>query len=336
MKILYIACGGFGDVSWTTSWPRVFSKSGHKIDIFLIKYTGNPFHINPYITNLFIMNGHYAGGDSIDMIEKMDLNNYDIILLPNIIFFEKEYPDFLRVLKSVKGFYSGWSPQIPGIAVPPMTKPEFYFSDKELDYVNRHYNSEAILFFPLSSAITTAGIKEETRTIHFDLIKDCAQHMGNVIMIHGGQRGSSASRPQNKNYLPIEELEKMESLGIKILYENYNCFDDESGTVLGKQLALVSRCSVSVHSYSGSICMSMGYNKPYVVIVPEENLRHNTSASYQSSLKCFEFYMKRADAFSCLKPSAWCITNKSNDIIDAINSVKQGKTGIFNKEWSSI
>ena len=44
MELLYLPSCGFGDVSFSTTWPKIFADRGHTVDVFLMVYTGNPLH----------------------------------------------------------------------------------------------------------------------------------------------------------------------------------------------------------------------------------------------------------------------------------------------------
>jgi hypothetical protein len=80
----------------------------------------------------------------------------------------------------------------------------------------------------------------------------------------------------------------------------------------------------------------MGYNKPYVMVVPGDGIRANQASPYIDTKNLYERGMRRADCYGCLKPSAWCVTESSQIIIEAINQVLVGRTGSFDKSWTFI
>jgi hypothetical protein len=321
MEILYVANGGFGDASWTTSWPRLFTERGHVVDVFLMQYIGNPFHANPFIRNMFIKHRMEAAKFVKSIIAD---HHYDIILIPdNTMGGMPEVIDTTKGMPNVLFFKGcdGRSQFIPvfDFEIPPLTKPEWFFTKSELEYAERLKGK--ILFHPLCS-----GVNEKSRNIDFDLVIECSKKLENVLVVYGG----------GTKYVPINELKRMESAGVSLLWEDYNCFNDESGSTLGKFLALTSQCQGSVHAWSGSFTMSMGYNKPYVMVVPGYGIRANHASPYIDTKNLYERGMKRADCFGCLKPSAWCITDQSQTIVEAVGHVLMGKTCSFDKSWTFI
>jgi len=79
MKLLYIPSCGFGDVSFSTTWPKIFVGRGHIVDVFLMVYTGNPFHANPYVRNMFLAD-YPEAANKIKSV--LDSHSYDMVLLP--------------------------------------------------------------------------------------------------------------------------------------------------------------------------------------------------------------------------------------------------------------
>lgn len=313
MKILYVANGGFGDASWATSWPRIFSERGHVVDVFLMLHTGNPFHANPYIRNIFIYDKMKAAQYIKEVLDK---GIYDKILIPDnncggvqeVIRKAQDFKNVQLFTKKAHDF------------LPPRTKPEWYFTENESKYIEDLKFKNAIVFHPLSSSV-----HEKSRNIDFDLIIKCSKNLGGIVVLYGG-----------REYLPIEDLKRMEAAGIRLLWEGYNCFNDESGSALGKFLALTSQCRASVHAWSGSFTFSMGYNKPYVMVVPELKVKGNHASPFRDTKMLYEQSIRRARVYDCLNPSAWCITDKAEIIVEAIDIVGKGRTAIFNKEWKFI
>ena len=329
MEILYIPSCGFGDVSFSTTWPKILAERGHTIDVFLRRYTGNPFHANPYIRNMFIV----LDREIKEAIEKIkatiESHSYDMIIIPNTICFgTKEMVEAIRNYKNVYIPFFDQQPEcvkqmsnILGFNILVWTKPEWYFTNQELKYITDKNLKNHIIFYPMSS-----DFFELSRNISFNLIEKCSNAFNNIVITHGG--GS---------YLPINDLKRIEGNGkIKLLWEDYNCFKDEYGHPLGKQLALTSECMVSVHGWSGSFTISMGYNKPYVVVVPTDKIRCNALTPYLDTAPLFIAQINRARNYGCLNPSAWCITEDENIIEEAIRLVLDGKTAIYNKTCEFI
>ena len=325
MEILYIPSCGFGDVSFSTTWPKIFVERGHTVDVFQAPYTGNPFHANPYIRNMFIAPccDWRKAVDQIKMV--IENHSYDMVIIPRTICDGvKEMIDAIQNYKNVYithydqyGQLSG----IPGFAIPLYTKPEWYFTNQELTYIMDKNLKNYIIFHPMSSDINNIS-----RNINFNLIEKCSNDFNNVVIAYGGRL-----------YLPIDNLKKIEDSGkIKLLWEGYNCFKDGYGYPLGKLLALTSECMASVHGWSGSFTMSMGYNKPYVIVVPTDKIRCNASTPYLDTMTQFIIQINRAREYGCLNPSAWCITEDENIIEEAIRLVLDGKTAIYNKTWEFI
>lgn len=319
MKILYVSNGGFGDASWSTSWPRLFTERGHEIDVFLMFYTGNPFYANPFIQNIFSV--HYMRA-AVEIVSVINSHYYDMILIPETT--AGGVREVIEATKDVKNVHvfkrRDQSQFVSGLEIPPLTKPEWFYEDKEFKYVKNLKINNSVLFHPLSSSVY-----EKSRNIDFNLIIECSKKLENIVVIYGGRK-----------YLPINDLKRMEAVGIRLLWEDYNCFNDESGTALGKFLALTSQCQVGIHAWSGSFTLSMGYNKPYVMVVPEYKIRANQAAPYKSTKKLYEQGIFRAKKYGCLIPSAWCITDKAEIIIEAVNHVLAKKTGNFDKTWTFI
>lgn len=319
MKILLIACCGFGDSSWTTSWPRLFVEKGYEVDMFLMKYTGNPFHANPYVGKIFVEMAMEASKKIRGVIEN---SFYDYILIPNSTCGGvKEVIEATKDMDNVHLFQgAGVSQIIKGVEIPPLTKPEWYFTEKEFKYIENLKMMNSILIHPLSS-----DVKEESRNMNFDLVIECSKKLEGVIVVYGGRK-----------FLPIDDLKRMEDAGVRLLWEDYNCFNDESGTALGKFFALVSQCRAGVHGWSGSFTLSMGYNKPYVMVVPGYGIRANGSAPYVETNFLYKQGMQRAETYNCLNPSIWSITDKADIIVEAVNHALTGKTGTYDKKWEFI
>ncbi len=317
MKILYVPNGGFGDASWSTSWPRIWSEKGHEVDVFLLKYTGNPFHANPFVKNMFIEDKMKAA-EKIDVVIKK--NSYDIILIPNNA--NAGVKDVIKVTKDFKNvrLFKGASLSqiISDLEVPPLTKPEWFFTEEESKYIKDSDLNGAILFHPVSSCTY-----EKSRNIDLNIIIECSKKLENIVVVYGG-----------REFLPIDDLKRMEEAGTRLLWEDYNCFNDESGSVLGKFFALTSQSRASVHAWSGSATFSMGYNKPYVVVAPGYNIRGNPGAPYLDTKVLYKQGMGRAEVYGCLNPSVWCITDQVEIIVEAINHILAGKTGIYDKMWT--
>jgi hypothetical protein len=319
MEILYVPNGGFGDVSWSTSWPRIFSERGHEVDVFLMRHTGNPFHANPFIRKMFVEEKMKAAKEIRAVIES---HSYNAVFIPEAT--TVGVGEVIEVTKDLKNVYlfksSDQSQAVFDIEIPPKTKPEWYFTEKESEYIEDSNLKNSILFHPVSSSTY-----EKSRNISFDLIIECSKKLENVVVAHGGI-----------SHLPVDDLKRMEAAGIRLLWEDYNCFNDEYGHPLGKLLALVSQCQISIHGWSGSFTMPMGYNKPYIVVVPTNKIRQNRSVPYIDARKRLPCYLKKARAYGCLNPSAWCITEETAIIIEAINHVQAGKTEKFDEKWISF
>jgi len=327
MNILYIAHGGFGDVSFTTSWPRIWAEKGYTVDVFLMLYTGNPFHINPYIRNMFIA----PSAQKMEMLNNvLEKHSYDkIIIIENSNDGVKEVIDRIKSLKEsmllnsteiLRKTVLDNTKITPDDISPALATPEWNFSKSEIDFIQHNYPRESILFHPLCSSHA-----EESRNINFSLVEDCCKLLSNSVIVYGGYRTTIDF---------TEKIKLIENNGIKILWENYNCFVDNEGSPIGKIMALVSTCKVSVHGYSGSFLLPVGYNKPMVMVVPKDKIRCNAAAPYFESSQLFlqhKNWIKNAGYTGC---SAWCVTDKVEDIIEAINLVLSGKSGFFNKRWN--
>ena len=315
MKILYISNGGFGDQSWSTSWPRIWSEKGHEVDVFLMRHTGNPYHANPFIRKMFVE-------DKLEAAKKIksviDGRLYDSILMPDNNC--SGVQDAVGVIKDLKNVHLFKKQTVirDDLEIPPWTKPEWYFTDKEYKYIEDLNLKDSILFHPLSSSVN-----EESRNIDFNLIIECSKKIENIVVLYGGGR----------KYLPIDDLKRMEAAGIRLLWEDYNCFNDGSGATLGKFLALTSQCRASVHAWSGSFTFSMGYNKPYVQLVPGNSIRQNSSAPYRDTNELYKQGMNRAKCYGALKPSAWCISDRPEIVLEAIERITEGKTVLYDKDW---
>lgn len=305
MRILYVAAGGFGDVSWTTSWPRLFSKMGHDLEIFFLKYTGNPFHANPYVKKLYDV--QYGGINPIEyqskiigvLQEVLENNLYDFVLIPA----NQGLSGILEIRKMTEKFKNVFVGhcKVLGLDVPPYSKPEWYFTEKEQDYVKKLKYDNSILIYPLSSAYY-----DSSKNISFELIKECSHYIKDIVVVHGGYK-----------YLPIEDLKRFEDMGIRVFWEDYNCFDDENGTVLGKILALESQCLVSAHGFSGSMCIAMGYSKPYVVSVPGTPINGKSAQEKLDMQSTHQSVILNHENLGI-----WCITEKVEDFVSAINRAK--------------
>ena len=318
MRILSVSNGGFGDASWCTSWPRIFSENGHEIDVLLMEFTGNPYHANPYIGSMFVFDRKETASKIMGVI---NAHSYDIVLIPDNN--NDGVQDVIEVTKKVKSVYPfrgcNVGQEISGLKIPPLTKPEWYFTPEEYQHIEKY--KDCILIHPTSSSIA-----EESRNVEFGLVIECARRLDNVVVMYGGKR----------KYLPIPNLRKMESAGIRVLWEGYNCFNDKSGTALGKFLALSSVCRASVHAWSGSFTFSMGFNKPYVMVVPGHQIRANSGAPYIKTEVLYEQGIARARRYGCLNPSAWCITKSVRILTEALDHVQAGKTCTYDGCWEFL
>jgi len=316
MKILLVANCGFGDSSWMTSWPRLWAEKGYEVDVFLMRYTGNPYHANPYVRKMFIEEIREASKKIRGIIEK---SFYDCVLIPDTTCDgTKEVIEVTKGMNNVHLFQGTDANQtISGLELPSLTKPEWYFTEKEFNYIEKLKLTNSILIHPISS-----GVNEKSRNINFDLVIECSKKLEGVVVVYGGLK-----------YLPINDLKRMEDAGVKLLWEDYNCFNDESGTVLGKFFVLASLCRAGIHGWSGSFTLSMGYNKPYVMVAPGPGIRANSSSPYIDTKLLYEQGMHRAKRYKCLNPSIWAITDKADIIVEAIKHVLTGKTGTYDKEW---
>jgi len=314
MRLLYIAHGGFGDVSFTTSWPQIWTNKGYIVDVFLMLYTGNPFHKNPYIKNMFISSNP---AKDIDPFLEKDL--YDkIVIIDNTNKGLKDVIDKIRHLKNaliIKSLEIAKNDLIPPIAIP-----EWHFEPSELSYVNVNYPKEGVIIHPFCS-----DFSEKSRNIDFALIDICSKYIRPIIMVHGG---IAYTKPF------LEEMEKKKR--IKLLWEGYNCFNDNNGSAIGKLIALVSTCSVSIHGWSGSYLIPVGLNKPFIVIVPENKVRNNKSSPYHNTKDLFMSQINRLKKIGYEGPSAWCVTKNFNDIITAMNIVRQKKSCVYDGNWTFL
>ena len=322
MDILYIAHGGFGDVSLTTAWPRMWSERGHVTDVFLMLYTGNPFHKNPYIRKICLSRqGKYAE----DLSAMLSEFKYDKIVIINNS--NTGVGEIIKLIEN-KGnavILETWEVNSNDLT-PPQMLPEWHYDKSELDYVLKNYSEKSVVFHPFCSSSS-----ENSRNVDFELIKNCHKYMKSIVVAHGGVAIKSPELPQ------------LENLGIKLLWEGYNCFNDDDGQAIGKLIALTSICDVSVHGWSGSFTIPMGLNKPFVMIVPGDSLRNNQSSPYKETKQVFweELNYIRGQTGvigngykGC---SAWCATNNFNVVITAINSVLDGKSVMYtDNKWISI
>jgi hypothetical protein len=324
MEILYIAHGGFGDVSYSTAWPRLWAEKGHVIDIFLMQFTGNPFNANPYIRNIFIYPDYKSGSEIGNVLKE---HNYDkIIVIENSNTGLKEV---LEKIKDLKNVVIVQPEEITRKACPndfhivnndiilPMTLPELYFSESEIKFVRDRFPKDGIIINPLSSDCT-----ETSRNIDFSVVRDCSKIMNNVIMAHGGKT--------YKNQI----IEAMEKDGIKSLWEGYNCFNDDTGSTLGKNMALISTCRVSIHGLSGSFLIAAGFNKPFIMVMPKNTVRCNCNCPYvdvKLDIDYTKWILKKVGFKGC---QAWCIAEKAEIIKEAVDIVLSGKSGIFDKTWT--
>lgn len=318
MNLLYIAHGGFGDVALTTAWPKLWTERGHTVDVFLIRYTGNPFYKNPYVRNLFIVSYSEA---PVEISKVVDRNKYDkIVILENS---EGGFGIVINNIKHLDNVIVMKSSSIKGDSfIPWYSKPDFYFDDQELSFIKENKLEDSVVFHPLSSSYN-----EDSRNISFSVIESCSKVLNNIV-VTGGSRSSSG------NYYTPAGLENLNNFPIKVLWENYNCFDDDKGSVLGKTFALVSNCKVSIHAWGGSNTIAIAYNKPMIIVVPRETLRANNSSPYYNSEELFRAQRDYFLQIYLKNPNAWCITDKAEDILDAVNLVLSGKSGIFNKTWT--
>ena len=303
MKILFVPDPnhGFGDLAWYTSWPRVFSELGNVVDIFLFVYSpegpvgrgnANPFYANTYVRNTFISDITSASYHK-DITNILENNFYDLILTPcmsnNVLLKVSDISDIIKNYKNeVKSPYPNMAAfGKEGISYnnfPLPTKPEWFFTDKELNYINNSGLNDSILIFPKSSQV-----EKKERNIDINLILEISKKHKNTVVTYGGRK-----------YVPREDLKYLEENKVKILWEDYNCFEDESGSPLGKQFALTSLCKASIHAWSGSITFPMGFEKPYLFIVPE---------GYTNSC---EYYAKQ---YKCITPHCIYLPIYSTDIV---------------------
>jgi hypothetical protein len=306
MKILFIPDPnhGFGDLAWYTSWPRVFSELGNIIDIFLFVYSpegligrgnANPFHANIYVRNTFI--SALASPKTCfrykDITNILENNFYDLILTPcvsnNVLL---KVSDINAIIKNYKNEVKSPYPDMVAFGkeglsynnFPLRAKPEWSFTDKEFNYINNSGLNDSILIFPISSQVT-----EKNRNININLILEISNKYKNTVVTYGGRK-----------YVPREDLKCLEKNKVKILWEGYNCFEDESGSPLGKQFALTSLCKASIHAWSGSFTFPMGFEKPYLFIIPE---------GYTNSCECY------AKQYKCITPLCIYLPICSTDIV---------------------
>ena len=284
MKILFVTDPnrGFGDLGWYTSWPRVFSELGNVVDIFLFVHSpegqvgrgnANPFHANTYVRNTFISDiTKYR-----DISKILEKNFYDLILTScrsNNIFLKVS--DISDIIKKYKNEVKSPYPYMlafgkDGLSYnnfPLGPKPEWYFTDKEFNYINNCGFNDSILIFPKSSQV-----ENKKRNIDVNLILEISKKYKNTVVTYGGRK-----------YVPKEDLKCLEENKVKILWQDYNCFEDEYGYPLGKQFALTSLCKASIHAWSGSFVFPMGFEKPYLFMVPEGF--NNSCEYYAKACKC--------------------------------------------------
>lgn len=321
MNILYVAHGGFGDVAMTTAWPRIWSEKGHVVDIFLLRFTGNPFYKNPYVRDTFVVSYPKV---SEEITNVLNGHKYD-----KIIIIENSETGFGLVIPKIRGLENALIVNSQDLRkedclVPWYSKPELYYSDQESKYITENGLENSIVFHPLSSSFTENS--EYSRNIPFSVIEGCSKIMENVVMTGG------CHTADGKFFVP-DDIAKIR--GPRLMWEGCNCFNDDTGSVLGKTFALVSKCKVSVHAFSGSNIIPMCYDKPMIIVAPDEKMKMGSGPLHDTEKL---FYVQRNYFLSIhLKaPDAWCITRKASDILDAVNLVLSGKSGFFHKTWKSF
>jgi len=317
VTILYIAHGGFGDVALTTAWPKIWVEQGHIVDVFLIRYTGNPFYKNPHVRNLFLVSYSAASNELSKVLE----NNYDkIAIMKNS---ESGFGIVIDKIRNLENAVIMTHSDLkkPDSLIPWYSKPDFYFDAQESDYVSKNNLENSTVFHPLSSSYS-----EESRNIAFSVIEDCSKVMDKVV-ITGGCRDAFG------NYHTPDALERLKNSNIKLMWENYNCFDDDHGTVLGKTFALVSKCKISIHAWGGSNVIPIAYDKPLIIVVPRDTIRANSNSPYYNSEGLFMSQREYFLNIHLKSPNAWCITDKASDLLGAVDVVLSGRSGLFNKTW---
>jgi len=319
MKFLYIASGGFGDASWTTSCPRILSEKGHNVDVYHLTYTGNVFHENPYCGKVVVSKkyGGLSRGDLknqiIDVITDLIRRNcYDAVMFPNIGC--GRMPEIVEGLNEFENIYVGPGLEntrtrkpleIPGLKKGMIVgRPEFHFNSRELEWAEKLSGRNSIVIFPMSSAVG-----ERTRNMNFDIINSCP-FRDRFIVVHSGC-----------DCLPADNPKRFEESGIRVLWEGYNSSDADNEKVLGKILALEALCKFSIHGYSGSICIALGFSKPFIMNVPCGQIRNNSSSPYADTQERFNIFKGQMSYYKSTVLSSLCITEKEEEFTASIEQM---------------
>lgn len=276
------------------------------VDVFLMRHSGNPFHKNPFVRRVF----ESEPKEAHKKIRKIAAHYDKVVVMNGTHLGVKRVCDFLQGLDNVETM-SRYTEELRP------RNPELYFSTQELESV-RTYGG-GILFHPFSSSY-----REISRTIDFGIIGECSKYFDKVTVTYGG-------RP----FIP-DELDVLESKGVKVFWENRDFFNDERGYPVGKTLALVSLCAVGVHPWSGSLCMSAAFRKPYVVVTPSKTLRTSPSAHERDTKKEYIGLINKMKMADCLGFCAWCITDRVEIVLEAIERVKSKEAVLFDGGWEKI
>jgi len=304
--VLYIAHGGLGDVCFQAQWPKAWVDQGCIVDVLLMKHSGNTFHESPYVRNTFVIHKLQAWSSAKKIIED---NGYDeVFLMDSNHAGVSELKSAIMDMNNVKILEKKECPKFG--------KPKLYFTDKELEYIRSKGFSGKVLFHPLSSAI-----KSKSRNIGAELIKKCSHRIENIVVAHGGHHRCK----------PPEGL-----YDLNLFWEGFNYCDDENGTAIGKMFALVSECEVGVHGWSGSLCISVAFDKPYVVVSSEYILQSSPRSLSFNTVELYRKLMNKMKKIGCLGPSSWCITKDPSVVCEAIDFAKKGNIGIYDNGWKFL